>query len=95
MTEFRFAVRVKPGARKNSVGGRWAGQNGPALIVAVTAPAVESKANDAVRRVLSDALGVRRQDITVVTGLRGRDKLVSVAGVLDDLAKRVDRLRNV
>ncbi len=70
-------MRVKPGARRESVGGRWASG---ALVVAVAAPAVEGKANEAVRRALASAFGVRRQDVTIVTGERGRDKIVEVAG---------------
>jgi uncharacterized protein (TIGR00251 family) len=73
----RFAVRAKPGAHRVAVGGRWAGD---ALIVAVAAPAVEGKANEAVRRALATAFGVRRQDVTIVTGERGRDKVVEVTG---------------
>lgn len=75
MSTLRFAVRVKPGARRESVGGRWAGE---ALIVAVPAPAVDGKANEAVRRALATAFGVRRQAVTIVTGLRSRDKLVEI-----------------
>jgi len=77
MTELRFPVRVKPGARREAVGGRWSGN---ALIVAVTAPAVEGKANEAVRRALAKAFGVRRQDVEIVTGERARDKLVAITG---------------
>jgi len=73
----RFAVRVKPAARREAVGGRWATD---ALIVAVPAPAVEGKANEAVRRALAAAFGVRRQDVTIVAGERGRDKVVEVTG---------------
>ncbi|HEY0447896.1 DUF167 domain-containing protein [Actinophytocola sp.] len=76
-TPLRFAIRVKPGARRESVGGRWAAD---ALIVAVAAPAVEGKANEAVRRALATAFAVRRQDVTIVTGDRGRDKVVELAG---------------
>jgi uncharacterized protein (TIGR00251 family) len=70
----RFAVRVKPGAKREAVGGR----HGDALVVAVTAPAIEGKANDAVRKALAKAFGVRKQDVTIVTGERGRDKIVEV-----------------
>lgn len=70
----RFAVRVKPGAKREAVGG----SHGDALVVAVTAPAVEGKANEAVRKALAKAFGVRRQDVTIVTGERGRDKIVDV-----------------
>jgi uncharacterized protein len=68
---------VKPAARRVAVGGRWAGD---ALLVAVAAPAVEGKANEAVRRALATAFGVRPRDVTIVTGERGRDKVVEIAG---------------
>jgi uncharacterized protein (TIGR00251 family) len=77
VSALRFAVRVKPGARREAVGGRWAED---ALIVAVAAPAVEGKANEAVRRALATAFGVRRQDVEIITGERGRDKVVEVTG---------------
>ena len=76
MTPLRFGVRVKPGARRAGVGGRWAGD---ALVVAVAAPAVEGRANEAVRAALATAFAVRRRDVTIVTGTHGRDKVVEIA----------------
>ncbi|MEU5692537.1 DUF167 domain-containing protein [Actinosynnema sp. NPDC020468] len=86
---FRFAVRVKPGARRDAVGGRW---DERALVVAVAAPAVEGKANEAVRRVLAKAFGVRRQDVSVVAGERGRDKVVRVDPAPADALTTLERL---
>jgi uncharacterized protein len=77
----RFAVRVKPGARREAVGGR----RGEALVVAVTAPAIEGRANAAVCKALARAFGVRRQDVTIVAGERGRDKVVEVPDAPDRL----------
>ncbi len=77
----RFAVRVKPGARRDSVGGA----HDDALIVAVAAPAVEGKANDAVRKALAKAFGVRRQDVVIVAGERGRNKVVELPDAPDRL----------
>jgi hypothetical protein len=37
----RISVRVRPGARRDAVGGSWAGPRGPALVVAVRARAIE------------------------------------------------------
>jgi uncharacterized protein len=74
----RFAVRVKPGAARTSVGGRWSTLNGDALIVAVSARAIEGQANVAVRRALAEAFGVRARDVVIVSGERSRDKIVEV-----------------
>ena len=83
----RFAVRVKPGAKREAVGG----QHGEALVVAVTAPAIEGKANEAVRKALAKAFGVRKQDVTIVTGERGRDKVVDVPGADQRLGELLSR----
>ncbi|SDC29288.1 DUF167 domain-containing protein [Actinokineospora iranica] len=88
---FRFGIRVKPGARRAAVGGRWPG-DGDTLVVAVAAPAVEGKANEAVRRALADAFGARRQDVRVVAGERGRDKVVELDPVPPNAARTLARL---
>jgi uncharacterized protein (TIGR00251 family) len=44
----------------------------------VTAPAVEGKANEAVRKALAGAFGIRRQDVVIVSGERSRDKIVEL-----------------
>jgi hypothetical protein len=88
----RFAVRVKPGARRATVGGRWDGRLGEALVVAVTAPAVDGRANEAVCRALAAALEVPERDITIATGARSRDKLIEVAAPPPDLPARIEQL---
>ena len=70
----RFAIRVRPGASRTSVGGR----RGDALVVAVTAPAVDGRANKAVIQALADAFGVRARHISIVSGERARDKVVEI-----------------
>jgi uncharacterized protein YggU (UPF0235/DUF167 family) len=92
VTEYRFAVRVKPGARRTRVGGGWTGRLGPALVVAVSAPAVDGKATEAVCRALADALGVARAQVRVAAGARARDKIVAVARPPDGIAARVTSL---
>jgi uncharacterized protein (TIGR00251 family) len=88
---FRFTIRVKPGVKREAVGGRWGDD---ALVVAVAAPAVEGKANEAVRKALARAFGVRKQDVDVIAGERGRDKVIQVdpapAGAADVLARLLD-----
>ena len=89
---FRFAVRVKPGARREAVGGRWDGTSGTALIVKVAAPAVDGKANDALRRVLAVQFGVPRRDVQVVAGEHRRYKLIELNPVPAGAAARLDLL---
>jgi uncharacterized protein YggU (UPF0235/DUF167 family) len=47
----------------------------------VAAPAVDGAANEALIRLLADALGVPRRDVRLVSGTTGRTKLVAVDGL--------------
>jgi len=60
--------------------------------VAVRARAVEGAANAAVVAALAAALGVRRRDVEIVTGARGRDKIVAVRGDPARLSARMVEL---
>ncbi|HET9314586.1 MAG TPA: DUF167 domain-containing protein [Vicinamibacteria bacterium] len=70
-------VRLQPRSSAEAFGGVREG----ALIVRVTAPPVEGKANAALARFLGRALDVPPSAIEVVRGATGRDKLVRVAGL--------------
>jgi hypothetical protein len=72
-------VRVQPRASRRAIVG-WADD---VLRVAVTAPAVEGAANDALRRLLAETLGVAPSAISVARGERGRDKVVRIGGVTE------------
>ena len=52
-----------------------------ALLVRLAAPPVEGAANDALIELLAERLGVARRDMRIVSGDRGRQKRVSIAGV--------------
>jgi uncharacterized protein (TIGR00251 family) len=70
-----FGVLVAPRASREAVGP----VVGDRLRVAVSAPPVEGQANSAVVALLARALGVRRQDVQIVAGERGKRKTVRVA----------------
>lgn len=74
-----IAIRVKPGARRPRVGGSHLGVHGPALVVAVSAPAVDGRATEAALRAVADALGLRRADVALRSGETSRDKLVTIS----------------
>ena len=72
-----LSVRAQPGAKRNAVVGEQAG----ALKVAVTAPPRDGRANDALTNVLRQALGLKRSQIELVSGLISRDKRYLIRGV--------------
>lgn len=80
----RLSIRVYPGSRETQVGGRYGDKEPPILIIRVTAPAADGKANRAVISALASALGVRQSAIRIVSGVSSRDKLVEVTGVNAD-----------
>jgi uncharacterized protein (TIGR00251 family) len=71
----RVAVRVIPRSSKNVVEGERDGR----LVVRVTAPPVDSAANDAVVETLAAAFGLPKRSITIVAGLRSKNKTVEIA----------------
>jgi uncharacterized protein YggU (UPF0235/DUF167 family) len=86
-----FAVRVKPGASRTRVGGRYDGVGaGPALVVAVTARAVGGAALVAV----AEALGVRRAAVGPRSGRTSRDTVLTVDDPPPGLPARLATLRD-
>lgn len=69
-----MTIRVKPGSVRAAVGGRY----GEALVVAVSARAVDGQATRAALQAVADALGCRRRDVTLITGTTSRTKVVEV-----------------
>jgi uncharacterized protein YggU (UPF0235/DUF167 family) len=85
--EARIRVRLTPRAARDEV----AGWRGDLLLLRVTAPPVEGRANAAAERLLAGALGVPKGCVRVVAGRRGREKTVAVEGMTQNEALR--RLR--
>ena len=79
------AVRVIPRARKTEI----AGTRDGALLVRLAAPPVEGAANDALIAFLAGRLAVPRRAVRIVSGGRGRQKRVAVAGVTAAQALRL------
>jgi hypothetical protein len=86
----RLAVRVRPGAARAGVGGSY-GDAG-ALVVAVTARAVDGKATAAALRAVAAALGVPRSAVTLLSGAASRDKVLLVRHPPGDYAERLAAL---
>lgn len=73
----RLALRVSPGARSSAIVGRL----GDRWKVRVSAPAESGRANEALLRLLAQALSVPRRQLRLVAGQGARDKVVEVSGV--------------
>ncbi len=86
----RVAIHVKPGSARTVVGGRHGEDD--VLAVSVTARAVDGKATEAALRAVAEAFGVKRRDVSLVTGAASRDKLVEIDGAAADLAGRRESL---
>jgi uncharacterized protein len=80
----RITVRVQPRARREEI----AGERDGALVVRVTAPPVEGRANYALRRLLAKRLGIAPGRVSVVRGATARDKLVEIDGMEPEAVRR-------
>jgi len=72
-----FAVRVTPRASREAIEGEHQG----ALKVRLTAPPLEGRANDALRRLLAARLNVPLSAVRIVGGEKCRNKRVAIAAV--------------
>jgi uncharacterized protein (TIGR00251 family) len=77
-------VRVIPRASRDELAGMRDGR----LLVRVTAPPLDGRANAAVCALLAKAAGVPKGAVSVVRGERSRDKRVRIEGVADERAVR-------
>lgn len=72
-----FAVKVHPRARKNAI----TGTLGDALKLALTAPPVEGKANQAVIEFFADLFQIPRSSVTIASGETSRNKVIRISGL--------------
>lgn len=73
-----FAVKVHPRARKNAV----TGTIGDSLKLALTAPPVEGRANQAVIEFFAELFEIPRSSVTITSGETSRNKVVRVSGIV-------------
>lgn len=70
----RVSVKVKANAKRNSVEVREDG----GLLVSVTSPPVEGRANQKVIEVLSDYFRTPKKNISILQGRSGKHKIVEI-----------------
>jgi len=69
-------VHVIPNAKIDKV----AGEHGDAIKIKLRAPAIEGKANTALRKFLAEKLSIPQRAIVLDRGERSRDKLLRIDG---------------
>lgn len=78
-------VRAIPGAKKSEI----VGEHGGRLKVRLNAPPVEGKANKELLRLLAKQLKLKKNQVSLHTGERSRDKIILLAGVRAEDAARI------
>ncbi len=82
-----LAVKVQPRASRNEIGGPL----GDELRVKVTAPPVDSAANEAVVKLLAKALGVGGSSVELVRGQTSRHKVFKIHGLqLEEVLRKLE-----
>lgn len=85
----RIALKVVPGSTREGIAG-WLGD---ALKVRVRAPAEAGRANEAVVRVVAEALGLPRDSVRIASGSSSPKKTLEIDGLdLATLRARIDAL---
>ena len=79
----RFGVKVQPNAKRTSI----VGLHGERLKIALTAPAVDGKANAALVAFLADFFGVSKSSVIIDRGEKSREKTVSVTPLAPDVLR--------
>ena len=79
-----FQIRVHPRAKKDAI----TGEVGEALKLALTAPPVDGKANEACIIFFAKLLEVPRSSVTIAAGQTSRNKVISVAGLTAEEVQR-------
>lgn len=79
-------VRAQPGARKDSINGVYDG----ALKVSIQAAPEDGKANDAIMRLFKKVLGIKRNQIEILSGQTSQDKKFLIRELtLEELVQKI------
>ena len=84
----KLAVRVIPNAQRTQV----TGMRGDEIVLRVSAPAIDGKANAAALRYLAERLRVPASVVRLISGEKSRHKKFEILGFEDDSATAVSLL---
>jgi uncharacterized protein (TIGR00251 family) len=84
-----LAVRAQPGAKKTAITGVYGDGAAAQLKIAVQAPPIEGRANEALVVFLADLFALSHRDVTLISGNANRSKVFLLNGVTLDRARSV------
>ena len=88
---FKLFVRLSPKAKREGIEGVHTDPDGTQrLKIAVSAPPVDGKANEALIKWLSKHLHIAKSAITLVSGTTDRCKTLLVTGNTEELIKKLE-----
>jgi uncharacterized protein (TIGR00251 family) len=83
-----FAIKVHPRAKKDGI----TGEVGDALKLALTAPPIQDRANQACIEFFAKLLKVPRSSVSIAAGQNSRNKVIRIAGLsADETRKRLSQ----
>lgn len=89
-----LAVRAQPGAKKAAIVGVYGEGDAAQLKIAVQAPPVEGRANEALVAFLAETFGISKRAIELVSGESSRSKVFLLRGLRQrDMPKLLERYR--
>lgn len=88
-TGVTFAIKVHPRAKKDAI----TGELSDALKLALTAPPIDGRANQACIEFFANLLNLPRSSITIASGETSRRKVIRISGLsADELRQRLKYL---
>ncbi len=84
-----LAVRAQPGAKKTAIVGVYGEGDAMQLKVAVQAPPVEGRANEALVAFLAETFGVSRRSVALVSGELSRSKVFMMRNLSFEIARQL------
>ena len=75
-----LAVRAQPGAKKTAIVGVYGEGDAAQLKIAVQAPPIEGRANDALVAFLAEKFGISKRSVELVSGELSRSKVFLLTG---------------
>jgi uncharacterized protein len=82
-----LAVRVQPGARKTAILGSHGDSSQAALKIALQAPPVDGRANEALVEFIAATLSIPKSRVQLLSGKTSRSKLLLLNGISMSEAK--------